>query len=97
MAIHKILLFYRFTPLADPEAVRLWQHTLGESLGLGGRILLSKDGINGTVGDQEVHQGDQGFRAVPRDRLQVERGHRRRLPPAERQGARRDRQLRRPR
>lgn len=52
MAVHKILLFYRFTPLADPEAVRLWQHTLADSLGLGGRILLSKDGINGTVGGE---------------------------------------------
>ena len=52
MAVHKILLFYRFTPLADPDAVRLWQRDLAESLGLGGRILLSKDGINGTVGGE---------------------------------------------
>lgn len=52
MTLHKILLFYRFTPLADPEAVRLWQRDLCESLGLGGRILLSKDGINGTVGGE---------------------------------------------
>jgi len=34
----------------DPEAVRLWQRDLGQSLGLGGRIILSKHGINGTVG-----------------------------------------------
>ena len=46
----KILLFYAFTPLVDPEAVRLWQRDLGQSLGLGGRIILSKHGINGTVG-----------------------------------------------
>lgn len=50
MAIPKILLFYVFTPLADPEAIRLWQRDLCESLQLGGRIILSKDGINGTVG-----------------------------------------------
>jgi UPF0176 protein len=50
VAVPKILLFYVFTPLADPEALRLWQRDLGESLGLGGRIILSKDGINGTVG-----------------------------------------------
>lgn len=50
MAVPKILLFYVFTPLPDPEALRLWQRDLGESLGLGGRIILSKDGINGTVG-----------------------------------------------
>lgn len=50
MAIPKILLYYVFTPLADPEAVRLWQRDLCESLGLRGRILISKDGLNGTVG-----------------------------------------------
>ena len=52
MAVWKILLFYRFTPLADPEAIRLWQRDLCESLGLGGRILISPDGINGTVGGE---------------------------------------------
>lgn len=52
MAVPKILLFYVFTPLADPEALRLWQRDLCESLGLGGRIILSKDGINGTVGGE---------------------------------------------
>lgn len=50
MSIPKVLLYYVFTPLADPEAVRLWQRDLCESLGLGGRILISKDGMNGTVG-----------------------------------------------
>jgi len=52
VAVPKILLYYAFTPLADPEAVRLWQRDLCESLGLGGRIILSKDGINGTVGGE---------------------------------------------
>ncbi|WP_430868484.1 rhodanese-related sulfurtransferase [Demequina aurantiaca] len=50
MAVPKVLLFYVFTPLSDPDAVRLWQRDLCESLGLGGRIILSKDGMNGTVG-----------------------------------------------
>jgi UPF0176 protein len=50
MATPKIVLFYVFTPLADPEAVKLWQHTLAESLGLKGRVIVSKDGINATVG-----------------------------------------------
>jgi UPF0176 protein len=52
VAVPKILLFYRFTPLADPESVRLWQRELCEALGLKGRILISKDGINGTVGGE---------------------------------------------
>src|SRR5699024_7856045 len=50
MATPKIVLFYVFTPLADPEAVKLWQQTLAESLGLKGRVIVSKDGINATVG-----------------------------------------------
>ena len=52
MPVPKILLFYRFTPLADPEAVRLWQRDLCESLNLRGRIILSPDGINATVGGE---------------------------------------------
>ncbi len=48
--VQKILLYYIFTPLQDPEAVRLWQKALCERLNLRGRILLSKHGLNGTVG-----------------------------------------------
>jgi UPF0176 protein len=48
--MEKIILYYQFVPLSDPEAVRLWQKTLCEKLHLKGRILLSKHGINGTVG-----------------------------------------------
>jgi UPF0176 protein len=48
--LQKILLYYGFTPIADPEAVRLWQQALCESLNIKGRILVSKHGINGTVG-----------------------------------------------
>jgi len=46
----RILLYYKFTPIADPQAVRLWQWNLCERLGLRGRILISEHGINGTVG-----------------------------------------------
>jgi UPF0176 protein len=46
----KIILYYKFTPLPDTEAVRLWQRSLCEQLHLKGRIIISKDGINGTVG-----------------------------------------------
>ena len=50
--MQKILLYYKFTPISDPEAVRLWQKTLCDSLNLKGRILISKHGINGTVGGE---------------------------------------------
>lgn len=46
----RILLYYCFTPIEDPIAVMLWQRTLCEQLGLTGRIIVSKHGINGTVG-----------------------------------------------
>lgn len=46
----KVILYYGFTPIADPDAVRLWQRDLCESLGLTGRILISPHGINGTLG-----------------------------------------------
>lgn len=52
MPVPKVLLYYVFTPLADPDAVRLWQRDLCESLGLRGRILLSGDGMNGTLGGE---------------------------------------------
>ena len=52
MSLAKILLYYVFTPLDDPDAVRLWQRDLAESLGLRGRILISKDGLNGTLGGE---------------------------------------------
>ena len=50
MAIPKVVLFYAFHPVADPEAVRLWQRDLCEGLGLRGRIIVSAHGINATVG-----------------------------------------------
>ncbi len=50
MELQKVILYYGFTPLSDPEAVHLWQRTLCESLGLKGRILISTQGINGTLG-----------------------------------------------
>ena len=50
--LNKVILYYKFTPIADPEAVLLWQKYLCQSLNLKGRILISKHGINGTVGGE---------------------------------------------
>lgn len=52
MALAKIILFYVFTPLADPEAVRLWQREACERENLRGRIIVSPHGINGTLGGE---------------------------------------------
>lgn len=46
----KIILYYGFAPVADPEALKLWQIALCESHNLKGRILISPHGINGTLG-----------------------------------------------
>ncbi len=46
----KVILYYCFTPLSDPDAIHLWQRELCEPLGLKGRILISTHGINGTLG-----------------------------------------------
>jgi len=50
--LDKVILYYIFTPIADPEAMLLWQKNLCQSLNLKGRILISKHGINGTLGGE---------------------------------------------
>jgi UPF0176 protein len=52
MSLPKVILYYGFAPVGDPDAVRLWQTTLCESLNLKGRILISPHGINGTLGGE---------------------------------------------
>ncbi|MGA2295037.1 MAG: rhodanese-related sulfurtransferase [Acidimicrobiales bacterium] len=72
MDLQKVILYYGFSPLRDPDAIHLWQRTLCEGLGLKGRILLSPHGINGTLGgDMEnlkkyIRQTKQypGFRRI---------------------------------
>jgi UPF0176 protein len=44
------VLYYKFTPVGDPELLRLWQWELCRNLDLRGRILISPHGINGTLG-----------------------------------------------
>jgi UPF0176 protein len=48
--LNKLILYYGFTPISDPDAMLLWQRELCQSLGLTGRILISTHGINGTLG-----------------------------------------------
>ncbi len=50
--MQKILLYYKFVPISDPRAVVLWQKSLTDGLNLRGRILISEQGINGTVGGE---------------------------------------------
>lgn len=50
MTLQKVILFYGFAPVSEPNALRLWQRDLCENLDLTGRIIISEHGINGTLG-----------------------------------------------
>ena len=50
--MQKIILYYKFTSVQNPAAIQLWQTALCARLGLNGRIIVSKHGINGTVGGE---------------------------------------------
>jgi UPF0176 protein len=50
--MEKVILFYKFVPINDTETVMYWQRALCEKLGLKGRIIISKHGINGTLGGE---------------------------------------------
>ena len=50
MEREKVILYYGFAPIADPNSLRLWQRDLCELLELKGRIIISEHGINGTLG-----------------------------------------------
>lgn len=48
--MNKVILYYKFVPVADPNMTMRWQRELCTRLGLNGRIIISKHGINGTLG-----------------------------------------------
>ncbi len=52
-SIQKIILFYKFVPIADPDMTMRWQRELCEKLSLKGRVIISPHGINGTLGGEK--------------------------------------------
>ena len=46
---YTIILFYKFARIEDPEAFKLKQKKIAERFDLKGRMLIGKEGINGTV------------------------------------------------
>jgi UPF0176 protein len=48
--MNKVILYYKFVPVPDPAMTVRWQKELCARLGLKGRIIVSKHGINGTLG-----------------------------------------------
>lgn len=48
--MQKVILYYKFVPVKDPQMTMNWQRELCERLDLKGRIIISPHGINGTLG-----------------------------------------------
>lgn len=48
--MNRVILYYKFVPLPDPDMTMRWQRELCERLDLRGRIIVSQHGINGTLG-----------------------------------------------
>lgn len=48
MSHFTIILFYKYTPIADPKKLMQEQRLLCEKLGMKGRMIIAKEGINGT-------------------------------------------------
>ncbi len=46
---YRILLYYKYVKIENPEALLAWHRAVCDLLGLKGRILIAKEGINGTV------------------------------------------------
>ncbi len=48
--MQKVILYYKFVPVSDPSITMRWQRELCTRLNLKGRIIVSEQGINGTLG-----------------------------------------------
>ncbi len=48
--MNKVILYYKFVPVSDPQITMRWQRELCTRLQLKGRVIISKHGINGTLG-----------------------------------------------
>lgn len=48
--MQKVILYYKFVPVKDPEMTMRWQRELCTRLNLKGRVLIADHGINGTLG-----------------------------------------------
>jgi UPF0176 protein len=53
--MYEILLYYKYTNIAEPEALKATQEELCKNLNLKGRIIIAKEGINGTVEGLQEH------------------------------------------
>ncbi len=63
----KIILFYKYVDVQDPQAIAKWQKSLCTSLGLRGRVILATEGINATLGgsDESINEYIETMNAHP--------------------------------
>ncbi len=52
---YEILLYYKYTHIADPEGFMNWHREICEKFGFKGRILIAHEGINGTLEGLKEH------------------------------------------
>lgn len=46
---YEVIIYYKYTPIPDPQAVMARMRAMCEELNIKGRILIAKEGINGTA------------------------------------------------
>jgi len=51
--MNKIILFYKYIAITYPKQIMKWQQQIGKELDLTGRVLISHEGINGTLGGSQ--------------------------------------------
>lgn len=65
---YRVLLYYKYVPIEEPEEFTAQHLSFCKELGLLGRILISAEGINGTVSGtfEQTEQYMQALKADPR-------------------------------
>ena len=53
--MNKIILFYKYIAIQYPKQIMKWQREICENLQLVGRVLISHEGINGTLAGSQEH------------------------------------------
>src|SRR5437879_6186641 len=64
---YEIIIYYKYTRIADPEGLKAWMRTTCEELNLRGRILIAPEGINGTVEGTAPHIAEYEMRMHAQD------------------------------
>ena len=52
---YEIIIFYKYTHIADPDAFMQWHKEVCTLLRLTGRVLIAPEGINGTLEGKSTH------------------------------------------